>query len=108
MTAMIYCPFPDVDSARAVGGTLLDEALIGCINISDTVQSLYVWNGERGEATECATVLKTHEDLLPQAIRRLEELHPYDTPTIMGWPCAAGAATAFWLSQLISDRDERK
>lgn len=100
MTAMIYCPFPDVDSARAAGSALLDEALIGCINIGEKIHSLYVWDGERGEGTEYAAVLKTREDLLPAAIRRLEELHPYDTPAIMGWPCRGGAATDFWLAQL--------
>ena len=98
MTALIYCPFPDQETADKIGAALLDEELIGCINIGAPIRSLFAWGGERGEGTEVPALLKTNAGSLDWAIARLESLHPYDAPAILGWNCdAAGAATQAWL-----------
>ena len=103
MTALIYCPFPDRESAEKAGRILLDEKLVGCINIGDAIHSIFEWEGERGEGTEVATLFKTDARLLEEAVARLEGLHPYDAPAIMGWRCdAAGSATRAWLGGLHS------
>ena len=100
MTALIYCPFPDAESARRAGAALIEEGLIGCINIGGPIASLFVWNGEPGEASEVAVLCKTDAPLLERAIARLEALHPYDAPAILGWPCTGGVATQGWLGGL--------
>ena len=101
MSALIYCPFPDAGSAREVGAQLLDEGLIGCLNMGGPIRSLFAWGGERGEGEECAALFKTDARLLEKTIARLEELHPYDAPGVLGWPCVAGKATGEWLGALI-------
>lgn len=101
MTALIYCPFPDAASAEAIGRTLIAERLIGSINLGGPIRALFCWNGESGEGEECAALLKTNAALLDRAIARLEKLHPYDAPAILGWRCdGAGAATSAWLGAL--------
>lgn len=101
MTALIYAPFPDAATAERIGGQLLDEGLIGCINIGGPIRSLFVWQGTRGEAEEVPALLKTGAALLEAAVARLEELHPYDAPAISGWRCdVSGAATQAWLGEL--------
>ena len=100
MSALIYCPFPDAEAAREVGQTLLDEGLIACINIGSSIFSLFDWGGEREEGEECPALLKTDNSLLERAIARLEDLHPYEAPAILGWPCIAGKATERWLAGL--------
>lgn len=103
MAALIYAPFPDRESAREVAAQLLDEKLIGCANLMGEVESLYRWDGERGESTEMAVLFKTDAALLDAAVARLEALHPYDTPAVLGWKCdAAGTATAAWLGAIAS------
>lgn len=102
MSALIWCPFPDEDSAAAVATQLLDERLIACANIFGEVRALYEWNGERGETREVGVLLKTDEALLDAAVARLAALHPYDTPAVLGWPCAAAPVTAEWLSGLAN------
>ena len=106
MTALIYCPFPDEDSAKETGRVLIEEGLIGCINVGPSIYSLFVWNSEIGEGEEVPALIKTDKSLLERAISRLEDLHPYDTPAILGWPCIAGSATTDWLGQLGSGADE--
>jgi periplasmic divalent cation tolerance protein len=99
--ALIWCPFASEEEAERAAGQLLDERLIACANIVPGVRSLYRWQGERGEARECAALLKTDARLLDQAIARLAAIHPYRTPAITGWRADAAPATAAWLGELV-------
>ena len=99
--ALVWCPFPDAETARAAAKTLLDERLVACANIFPAIQSLFDWQGERGEGMETGMLLKTDAALLERAIARLAELHPYAEPAILGWRCdAATPGTAAWLGAL--------
>jgi periplasmic divalent cation tolerance protein len=98
--ALIWSPFASEDDAAKAAAALLDEGLIACANLVP-VRSLYVWQGERGEARECGALFKTSEGLLDKAVARLAEIHPDETPAITGWRAnAAAAATAAWLAGL--------
>lgn len=99
--ALIWCPFPDSASARAAIERLLDESLIACANILPQIYSVFQWQGERGEAEETGVLLKTSTCLLDRAVGRLAELHPYETPAILGWRCdSAAPATLAWMGTL--------
>ena len=101
MSALIWAPFADEASAAAAAAQLLDERLIACANILPPMRSLYTWQGERGEAVEVGVLFKTDASLLDAAAARIAELHPYDTPAVLGWRCdAAAPATAEWLGAL--------
>lgn len=101
MSAVIWCPFADEASAEAAVNQMLDERLIACGNILPPMRSLYLWQGQREEARECAVLLKTDKSLLDRAVERLAELHPYDTPAVLGWHAdAAPPVTANWLGEL--------
>lgn len=101
MSALIWCPFPDRAAAEKAGTVLLDERLIACANMIEGVSSLFEWNGERECGTECGVLFKTHADRLAEAVARIEALHPYDAPAVMGWRCEVpGSATAEWLAGL--------
>jgi periplasmic divalent cation tolerance protein len=100
--ALIWCPFADPDSAAQIAGRLLDEGLVACANILPPMRSLYRWRGERGEGIEAGVLFKTDAALLDRAMQRLAEMHPYDTPAILGWRAdAASPATAGWLGELV-------
>lgn len=102
MTALVWCPFPDEESAAGVSHRLLDEKLIACANLLGAMRSLYEWNGERGDARETGVLFKTDAELLDRTVARIAELHPYDAPAVLGWRCdAAAEATALWLGQLV-------
>lgn len=101
MSALIWSPFANREQAAKAAASLLEERLIACANLVDGVQSMFLWQGRVDEATECGALFKTDGALLDQAIRRLEQLHPYDEPAIMGWHCDAAAdATRAWLQGL--------
>lgn len=98
MSALIWCPFPDEDSARKVANALLDEGLVACANIMPGMHSLFVWNGVREEGEEVGVLFKLDARALNCTILRIESLHPYKTPAILGWNCdAVSDATRVWL-----------
>jgi periplasmic divalent cation tolerance protein len=99
--ALIWCPFPDRESARRIAGQLLADGLIACANILPEIESLFVWEGTAGSASEVGVLCKTTPEQLAAAIERLGALHPYETPAILGWHAdAAHPLTMQWLGGL--------
>lgn len=101
--ALIWCPFPDRDSARAIAGQMLDNGHIACANIIGEIESVFLWQGARQTGTETGVLFKTTAAHLTIAVEQLGKLHPYDTPAIVGWHCdAAHPATGAWLVATLS------
>ena len=80
--SLVYSTIDNLDQARAISRTLLDEGLIACANIIPGMISLYHWQGKLEEAAEFVLLLKTRAPLVDQVIARTRRLHPYDTPAI--------------------------
>lgn len=97
--ALIWCPFPDEDTARAAISTLLEERLIACGNIVSAVTSLFVWQSEPSEGEECGVLFKTTDSLVSSAMSRIEAIHPYETPAVLGWRVSAAPSTQAWLER---------
>lgn len=96
--ALAWCPFADTASAERAASQLLDEGLVSCVNILPGMISLYSWNSERGKSAECGALFKTDDGRLDAMIARLDEIHPYETPAILGWRCdGSSPATLNWL-----------
>ncbi|HEY6965037.1 MAG TPA: divalent cation tolerance protein CutA, partial [Erythrobacter sp.] len=62
------------------------------------IESHFVWEGARATGSEVGVLFKTTAEGLEPLVERLGELHPYDTPAILGWHAdAAHPATLAWL-----------
>lgn len=100
--ALIWSPFPDGETARAIAGQLLEEKLVACANILGPIESHFLWQGGQSSASETGVLFKTTAALLEDAVGRLGKLHPYDTPAIVGWRAdAAFPATIAWLAAVM-------
>lgn len=107
MSALIWCPFPDLENAHTIGEILLRENLIACANILQPCESLFIWEGKLERAAEVPVLMKTNENKMRAAIARLEELHPYDAPAVMGWRAdQTGDACAAWLQKITPDNSQ--
>lgn len=100
--ALIWTTLPDGDNARKIAKVLLDERLVACANIMAEHHAIFVWQGTMDEATEVGMLLKLDATRLDAAMARLTELHPYDVPAIVGWPCNAAAPTLAWLEGTVA------
>lgn len=98
--AIVYATCPSVEVAEEIGGKLVDDGLVACVNILPGMTSIYRWKGERQRDSEVVTVLKTRASLAGRVIEALQALHPYDNPALLVLPVAGGAAPFLaWLGE---------
>lgn len=101
MSALVWCPCPDAETATSLARTLVEEKLAACGNVIGPMRSVFCWRDGIEEAEEYGLLLKTDEGLLDRTVARLEQAHPYEEPAVIGWRCdAAGEATRAWLGML--------
>lgn len=76
--------------ARALARTLVEERLAACVNIIDGATSIYRWKGGVEEATESLMIVKTSSERFEAMVRRVREIHSYDTPCVLELPIGRG------------------
>ncbi|AKQ41076.1 periplasmic divalent cation tolerance protein [Aurantiacibacter atlanticus] len=98
--ALIWCPFGDEASAREAATVLVEEHLVACANIIPAMTSVFRWEGRIASQDESGVLFKTRKSLLRKAQTRLAQIHPYDSPAILGWEIdRAPAETLGWLAE---------
>ena len=103
MVLLVFCTFPDADTAAAVTKTLVGEKLIACGTILPGVRSIYEWEGKMEDASEVLVLFKTAGPAYAKLEKRLLKLHPYDMPEIVA--LEAGAASkgyAAWVASAVN------
>ena len=75
--------FPDVEEARTIARTLVEEQLAACANLIPCAESIYWWKGVIESSAEVMAFFKTTEAEYETFEARLKELHPYETPEIV-------------------------
>ena len=84
----VYAVFADLAEAERIARLLVEERLAACANILGPCRSIYRWQGKIEEAEEVPALFKTTSGQADQLLRRLAELHSYDTPAAVAWPIA--------------------
>jgi periplasmic divalent cation tolerance protein len=77
---VVFATFPNVEMARGVVRSLVEERLVACGNLIPKVESIYRWQGAVETSTEVFAVLKTERSRYDALEKRLRELHPYEVP----------------------------
>ena len=75
---------PDEATASAIADRIVGERLAAAANIHAPISSRYHWKGRIERASEVPLVLKTRRSLFEALAARITELHPYETPGILG------------------------
>ncbi|MGD8999422.1 MAG: divalent-cation tolerance protein CutA [Granulosicoccaceae bacterium] len=87
---LVLCTCPDHDTATQLAKTLIDEALAACVNVLPGLTSFYHWQGKCESGTEELLIIKTRTAAYPALEARLQALHPYELPEIIGVTIEAG------------------
>lgn len=87
---LVFCTCPDLDCARDLAQRLVRDRLAACVNIVPTVHSLYEWQGELQQDTECLLQIKTRAERYAALEQTLRQHHPYELPEIIAVPLSAG------------------
>lgn len=97
--SFLYTTVSDRDSARRISRALVDEGLAASTNFFRS-QGVYRWDGEVREAGEVVLIAKTRGALVPLAMSRVREMHPYLNPCVVEIPLArARAAFLEWIER---------
>ena len=103
VVVLILTTVPAVSRADTIARSLVDERLAACVNVIPGLTSIYRWQGEREEASECLLVIKTDETRYAELERRVLELHPYTVPEVLALPVERGApAYMEWLKDSVA------
>jgi periplasmic divalent cation tolerance protein len=95
---IVFVTASNREEATKIVRTLLEERLIACGNIVDSVCSLFWWQGEIEEEKEALVIMKSHEKLFKKLSERVTELHSYDVPEILALPIVDGSPSYLdWL-----------
>lgn len=76
--------------ARLVAHRLVEERYAACCNLVPHVESIYWWEGKVTTDCEVLLIFKTPKESVPELMRRLLELHPYETPEILAFDVSSG------------------
>jgi periplasmic divalent cation tolerance protein len=85
-----YITAPDVEEARRIGKTLVEERLAACVNILPGMESHYWWQGKMESSAEAVLIAKTRASLRDALLERVRGLHSAETPCVVFLPVAGG------------------
>ena len=90
MVSIIYSTTGDEKEARKIARKLVEEKLVACVNILPKIESIYRWQGNIEEDSECILLAKTTDKNIERTIQRIKEIHSYDVPDIVTIPITSG------------------
>lgn len=71
------------EEAEAISSRLLEDRLAACINIINSVQSFFHWEGKIDQADEVIMCIKTRRALFSALRDKVKALHSYKVPEII-------------------------
>ncbi|MFZ1703507.1 MAG: divalent-cation tolerance protein CutA [Saprospiraceae bacterium] len=100
---IIYVTFPNEESARHIGSTLLEEKLIACFNYFP-MTSMYWWEEKIEEANEYIGLMKTTESFLTLCKEKIASLHPYDVPCVLSKNWTSNEPYFDWVGSVLKNK----
>ncbi len=79
---LVLCSFSDIAEAKSCAKELVKQNLAGCVNVINDVTSIYQWEGELKEDSECLLVIKTTHVNYENVELFLKTHHSYEIPEI--------------------------
>ncbi len=90
------------EDAEKIAELLLKKRLAGCIQIIGPITSNYWWKDKVEKAEEWLNLIKTKKNLCKELEKSIKEIHPYETPEIIGIPVVIGSkAYLKWLDDEV-------
>ncbi len=88
--SLLYITCASADEAARIGLALVAERLAACANVLPGMRSIYWWQGQLAEESECILILKTRAQLVEAATARVKALHSASVPCVLELPVARG------------------
>jgi len=89
----VLMTFASPEEAGRIGSLLVEEHLVACVNLIPNVRSLFFWDNAMQDASEVLAVAKTTAARLEAVVRRVQSVHSYSVPEVIGLPILGGSST---------------
>lgn len=94
---LYYTTLASIDDGKKLGKKLLSSKFAVCINILPNIHSMYIDDGELQESGEVVLLAKVHKSKADDALRFIENEHPYDTPVILTLSASCNKKYENWM-----------
>ena len=106
---VVLITFPMDADVRRFASTLVGEGCAACVNILPDVESVYRWQGRVEHARERQLLVKTQRARVDRLRRRVDDLHPYDTPEFVVLPVVDGDPGYLeWIAEATGEPSVRR
>jgi len=78
-----WCNTSTLDSAREIARHIVQKQLAACVSIMPGTISLYKWENELHEDSECTLMIKTTTENKENLTTAIQSKHTYDVPEII-------------------------
>lgn len=103
MFSIIYITAGDMEEARKIGWTLVEERLAACVNIFP-ITSIFRWKDNIDECAEFALIAKTRSSMIKKIEERICEIHSYEVPCVLSFRIEDGSAPYLeWVRESVND-----
>jgi periplasmic divalent cation tolerance protein len=95
---IVFTTLDNREHAVQLANQLVELRLAACVNLIESIRSVYRWEGRIEQAEEILLFVKTAAEQIPAVKETILRLHPYQTPEFLVLPVeAASDAYLEWL-----------
>jgi periplasmic divalent cation tolerance protein len=76
---------------------LVTDRLCACGHVTESIRSIYRWQGAVHDDAEAHVSLHTTAERVPEIMSRVEKQHPYDVPCVIVANMNAAPSYAAWV-----------
>lgn len=88
---MVFITAKDMPEAKAISDGLVNGNLAACVNIVESVTSIFKWEGKVSSNSEVLCIAKSRAELFTDIEKKVKEIHSYEVPEIIAVPVIAGS-----------------
>lgn len=104
MQLVVFCTTKDKDEAQRLSKILLENRVCACVNISENISSLYLWEEQVQSESECLMVIKTSSRVYDKLEEMIKKNHSYDVPEVIAMPIIKGSREYLdWIEEETKD-----
>ncbi len=104
----VYITTSSRKEAEAISEAIIRERLVACTNIIDNMSALFWWDDAVQKEKEVILIAKTTADAFPRLSSRVNELHSYECPCIIGMPISMGNPDYLtWIDEEVRPESDR-
>jgi periplasmic divalent cation tolerance protein len=99
---VIFVTVASLGEGKKIARHLVETQLAACVNILQSMESVYRWEGKIAEEKEFLLLIKSTGELFPEIEAEISKIHSYQTPEIICLPVIEGSRNYLqWVSDSV-------